>query len=116
MAVSKSLQNEWCYLQRVFPDCDEYFSPLRKILWEQFFPALHGNPLNEEEYQIQEKPVRMAGLGIRDPVASSKHSFNTSLKATKLLSDAILSKISLDIDSYESEMLRVAKEMKKLIN
>ena len=114
VAVSKSLQNEWCYLQRVFPDCDEYFSPLRKILWEQFFPALHGNPLNEEEYQIQEKPVRMAGLGIRDPVASSKHSFNTSLKATKLLSDAILSKISLDIDSYESEILRVAKEMKKL--
>ena len=47
-------------------------------------------------------------------MASSKHSFNTSLKATKLLSDAILSKISLDIDSYESEILRVAKEMKKL--
>ena len=36
------------------------------------------------------------------------------MKATKLLSDAILSKISLDIDSYESEILRVAKEMKKL--
>ena len=85
-----------------------------KILWEQFFPALHGNLLNEEEYQIQEKPVRMAGLGIRDPVTSSKHSFNTSLKATKLLSDAILSKISLDIDSYASEILRVAKKMKKL--
>ena len=64
MAVSKSLQNEWCYLQRVFPDCDEYFSPLRKILWEQFFPALHGNLLNEEEYKIQAKPVQMAGLGI----------------------------------------------------
>ena len=48
VAVSKSLQNKWCYLQE-FSQIVMNTSPLRKILWEQFFPALHGNLLNEQE-------------------------------------------------------------------
>ena len=28
VAVSKSLQNEWSYLQRVFPTCGELFYPI----------------------------------------------------------------------------------------
>ena len=69
VAVSKSLQNEWSYMQQVFPDCEELFSPLRQSLMNEFFPALTGNPINEQEYNILDKPIRMAGLGIRDPVA-----------------------------------------------
>ena len=71
VAVSKSLQNEWSYMQRVFPDCEELFSPLCQSLMNEFFPALTGNPINEQEYNILEKPIRMAGLRIRDPVASA---------------------------------------------
>ena len=52
VAVSKSLQNEWSYMQWVFPDCEELFSPLRQSLMNEFFPALTGNPINEQEYNI----------------------------------------------------------------
>ena len=59
VAVSKSLQNEWIYMQRVlnFPDCEELFSPLCQSLMNEFFPALTGNTINEQEYNILEKPL-----------------------------------------------------------
>ena len=90
VAVSKSLQNEWSYLQRIHPDCDELFNPLRTALINHFIPSLIGNPITEIEFQIFEKPTRMAGLGIRDPVNNSIQAFNTSLESTKILSTSIL--------------------------
>jgi hypothetical protein len=113
VAVSKSLQNEWGYLQRVFPDCQELFSPLRKTLMEDFIPSLVGNPISEIEFKIMEKPTRLAGLGIRDPVSSSKQYFETSTKATELLSKAIISNSSIDIDEYEKSMHAITSGMKK---
>ena len=90
VAVSKSLQNEWSYLQRVLPECEELFSPLCQSLLNEFFPALTGTPINDLEFSILEKPTRMAGLGIRDPVASSKHCYETSKAATKILSESMV--------------------------
>ena len=106
VAVSKSLQNEWSYLQRVFPDCETLFSPLRVTLLklEDFIPSVVGNQINETDFNIIEKPTRLAGLGIRDPVASSKHCYETSKKATELLSKAITQNSFIDIDEYEKSM------------
>ena len=112
VAVSKSLQNEWSYMQRVFPDCEELFSPLCQSLINKFFPALTGNPINEQEYNILEKPIRMAGVGIRDPVASAKHSFETSKRATKMLTESMIAGTPVNIDLYELNLKEVTKEMK----
>ena len=60
------MQNEWNYLQRIFPDSEELFSLLRQTLFDDFFPALTANDLSDTEKNILEKPTRMAGLGIRD--------------------------------------------------
>ena len=38
IAVSKAMQNEWNYLQRIFPDSAELFSPLHQLLFNDFFP------------------------------------------------------------------------------
>ena len=66
VAVSKSLQNEWSYLQRIHPDCDELFNPLHTALINNFIPFLIGNPITEIEFKIFDKPKRVAGLGIQD--------------------------------------------------
>ena len=58
-----------------------------------------------------EKPTRLAGLGIRDPVSSSKQYFETSKKATELLSKAILS--NSNIDKHEKSMHAITSGMKK---
>ena len=113
IAVSKAMQNEWNYLQRIFPDSAELFSPLRQTLFNDFFPTLTGATLSDTEINIIEKPTRMAGLGIRDPVASAQISFETSRKATTKLCESILTGNAVDIDSYENDLKLVTREMKK---
>ena len=61
VAVSKALQNEWNYLQIIFPNSDELFSPLRQTLFEEFLPAITCCPLNKIETQMIEKPMRING-------------------------------------------------------
>ena len=60
-------------MQRVFPGCEELFYPLRCALKDSFLPSLTQQSITEELFQILKKPTRMAGLGIRDPVQSSKN-------------------------------------------
>ena len=79
---------------------------------------LRGEPQNlkktitEELFQTLEKPTRMAGLGIRDPVQSSKHAFETSVKATVMLSDAIVNTGKIDIDIYERSLCAASRNEK----
>ena len=112
MAVSKALQNEWNYLQRIFPNSEELFSPLRQTLFEEFLPALTGCPLTEIETQIIEKPTRMVGLGIRDPVTSAKYAFETSTRATSMLQESLVSGSAVNLDAYEKDLKAVTNERK----
>jgi len=110
------LQNEWNYLQRIFPDSEELFFPLRQTLFDDFFPALTANDLSDTEKNILEKPTRMAGLGIRDPVTSAQISFETSKRATTMLCESILTGNAVDLDLYEKDLKTVTREMKKIKN
>ena len=80
------------------------FSPLRQTRFDDFFPALSACDLSDTEKNIFEKPTRMAGLGIRDPVASAQISFETSQRATIKLCESILTGNSVDIDSYKNNI------------
>ena len=48
-ALTRSLQFEWCHLQRVMPDIAGFFAPLRKVLNDLFYPTLLGGPVSEHE-------------------------------------------------------------------
>jgi len=41
-ALSKSLQHEWIFLQRVIPECSTLFVDLEKTLLSSFLPAVFG--------------------------------------------------------------------------
>ena len=40
IALSKSLQCEWSYLQQVMHNCGDAFVPLQDAIFEVFYPAL----------------------------------------------------------------------------
>ena len=52
-------------------------------------------------------------MGIRDPVFNSIQAFNTSFESTKILSKSISTGNAVDIDSYETTLIEVSKQMKK---
>ena len=67
MALTKSLQCEWVYLQRVVSDCHSLFAPLENIIFSLFLPAMFGCEISSLEFELFSLPVRFGGLGILLP-------------------------------------------------
>jgi len=79
MALTKSLQFEWAYLQRVVPNCADAFEPLRDM---KFWPTVLGEGISQQEKILFSLPTRKGGLGVRDPVESAQFSHSVSVEGT----------------------------------
>jgi hypothetical protein len=100
--LSKSLQAEWQYVQRVTPNISQAFAPLEKAIAEVFLPALLD--LNTEETAklrpLIALPVRHGGLGIPDPSTTGAFCFDASTAITSLLTSTLLNGTSLDVQEH----------------
>ena len=86
VTLSKSIQNEWLYVQRVVADSEYAFIPLKEIIKNLFLPNLSGLEFDNKETDILCRPTCYLGLGIHDPVKTASNQF------TKLLSDMVQTK------------------------
>ena len=68
VALSKSVQNEWLFIQRVVAQSESAFSPLSDAIKHHFIPSLFGSSCNELEISLACRPTRHLGIGILDPV------------------------------------------------
>jgi hypothetical protein len=68
-AVSKSLQHEWSYLQRVTEDCCLHFKPLEELIQNTFLPSLFGIDLTKYPHirTLTALPVKQGGISIPNP-------------------------------------------------
>ena len=89
VALTRSLQNEWSFLQRVVPHCGHHFQQVENALACNFIPSLLGHVITPIDRDLFSLPVRHGGLGIRNPTTTADSSYSTSRCATQLLSDAI---------------------------
>ena len=64
-ALSKSLQCEWSYLQRVMHNCGDAFVPLQDAIFKAFYPALVKGDLSDA----------FDGLGINNPTEIASLSY-----------------------------------------
>lgn len=64
VALVKSLQQEWSFVQRVSLDCSNLFSDIEHSLLNNFLPSLLGttNNITSDERLLFSLPVRMGGL------------------------------------------------------
>jgi len=97
IAISKSLQNEWNYIQRVVEDTDESFKKLKDALCNQFLPEICGFEIEEFDAELMLRPSKFGGIGIRDPVKTAEIAYKTSLQSSEILKNGIISGTSLDI-------------------
>ena len=88
--LTKSLQNEWGYIQRVVTNLEKTFTLLKTTLEQSFLPALFGSNVEPVESSLFMLSSCNGGLGIRDPVATSVIAFQSSKEGTKFLSDLLL--------------------------
>ena len=88
-ALSKSLQFQWSYMQRVVPNCEPCFEILRNASNDIFWPALFQGTVSDSEKKLFSLLARLGGLGIRDPLSTAVSSFANSRKCTAHIDDAI---------------------------
>ena len=89
LTCTKSLQNEWTFLQRVTPDCQCLFSDLETVISNSFIPTLFGQECSTNDRSLFSLPLRLGGLNIRNPTTTASTHYSASRSATAVLTDAI---------------------------
>ena len=110
IALSKSIQNEWLYVQRVVADSEYAFIPLQQIIKNLFFPNLSGLEFDNKETDLLCRPTHHLGLGIHDPVKTASNQFTVSKIATSFLTQTIITGTPLDISLHEASLRNGANE------
>ncbi|KAL5484235.1 hypothetical protein EMCRGX_G020696 [Ephydatia muelleri] len=92
-ALSKSMQFEWSYMQRILPSYEEAFTPIWNTLYQYFWPAIFEGTISDHEKQLFSIPARLGGMGVRNPIESAKIAYTTSRAGTRNIVDAIKGKM-----------------------
>ena len=101
-AFTRSLQSEWQYVQRVSPDCYNFFSALNKDV-ENFTAAILGDGDGDDlTYELARVPVRYGGGGLLCPNALVNANRNDSRSATCHLVESLLENEDLDLKAHQT--------------
>ena len=111
-ALSKSLQFEWSYLQRVLPNFGTSFAPLRDVINKKFWPSVFGGQISNSEQHLFSLPTRLGGMGIFDSVELANVA-TTSRACTNLVVDAIKNNADFVVSSYSVNIRSVKTEKHK---
>ena len=110
-ALSKSLQFQWSYMQRVVPNCEFCCEILRNALNDIFWPALFQGTVSDSEKKLLSLPVHHGGLGIRDPLSTAVSSFANSRKCTFHLVDAVKCNSSFSVFNHIDHLSKLHWEL-----
>ena len=112
-AVSKSLQHEWSYLQRVTEDCCLHFKPLEELIQNTFLPSLFGIDLTKYPHirTLTALPVKQGGISIPNPKEMAEVNYHTSKSCTSHLSDSLLGCHPFNYNTHRETARNKKKDM-----
>ena len=116
IGLTKSLQTEWTYLQRIQPGIEEHFRPIEDALANNFIPALFGDTESTNAQALRDLialPCRFGGLGIPDPCTTAERQLANSMELTQPLTDSLLARTDLPIANYLDHARDVTTAAKK---
>ena len=116
VALTKSLQCEWVYLQRVVLDCRSLFAPLENIISSLFLPAMFGCEISSLESELFSLPVRFGGLGILLPRLLANPLFAASRSATRAIVDSIRFVQGFELDVHDDLIVSAHRSYQQVCN
>lgn len=101
--LTKSLQAEWTYRQRVLRDSGPEFHPVEAALSKVFIPALlgHDNPPVDMIRELMALPVKGGGIGIPNPFRNAKAQFTASRAMTVERTASLTHHMELDVKAHQ---------------
>ena len=113
-SFTKAISHRWTYVQRTIPNISNLFQPLEEAIRTKFIPAIVGRAVSDIERQMLALPVRLGGIGIRDPTTTADLEYLISATVTNTLADVIVSQ-DKDFSNYDSaKVLQEIQRMKTL--
>lgn len=105
VSLTKSLQSQWIFQQRVSPNCGNLFGILEQALSTQFIPSLFGQDRSPLERLLYSLPIRMGGLNIQNPTTTASHAYSSSSRSSAyILTESIKSHTLFRISDHESNI------------
>jgi hypothetical protein len=108
--LTKSLQTEWTYLQRVVPNIAAKFQQVEDAIAQDFLPALFDSEPPDRD--ITQLPVRLAGLGVPDPWLHAQRHFKTSQAMTEPICFSLGKGTTLNATEYCTTSIRILQDHK----
>ena len=112
--LTRSLQQEWLFVQRVVPGIQGLFAPVEEANAEAFIPILVGGALVDCRSLrcLMALPVKRGGMGLPNPVLTADPSYSTSVEVTWTLTESLQKgdPEAFDLEEY-SKVGQAAKEM-----
>ena len=90
--LTKSLQHEWAFIQRVIPDIAKELQPLQDTIVSSYLPNLFGTTFSSSHQYVNtiaSLPIKHSGLSIHNPVSSSPNYYRDSQQLTSHLIDSL---------------------------
>ncbi|KAI5742861.1 hypothetical protein M8J77_012006 [Diaphorina citri] len=115
--LTKSLQFEWSFIQRVVDGCNDEYMPLKDVLHSCFLPSLFGREINDIEKELIHLPARLGGLGINDPMKAAETSYEVSVSCNSKIVHSIKTGEPLDVQQHNMWVqgkLKVQKALKRI--
>ena len=108
------LCRRWTFLMRSTPQISHLLQPIEDVINNVFLPSIIGKSITELERKIIALPVRFGGMGIPNPTLVADTEYQSSLKITSTLQNAIKTQQStLDNNENRNEMKRLKYQIKK---
>uniref|UniRef100_A0A8D8WJ63 Reverse transcriptase domain-containing protein n=1 Tax=Cacopsylla melanoneura TaxID=428564 RepID=A0A8D8WJ63_9HEMI len=98
--MTKSLQSEWSFIQRVVENCQEEYIPLREIIQSTLVPAIFQHEISPNEHELFHLPTRYGGLGIHDPVETATHAFEVTTEKCRVLVNSLIKQEPLNLQDH----------------
>ena len=89
VALTKSLQHGWFFLQRLAKNSSLLFQKLDEALFSHFIPSLFNHPCTPSERLLFSLPIRNGGLNISVPTLTALTNYASSQLASVLLTESI---------------------------
>ena len=102
VALTKSLQCEWQYVQRVTKDCGADFKPVEEAIASSLLPSLLQEKVSPVDRLLYGLPVKFGGLGVADPTTTADAAFRTSRAAAEHLVQAIKGEESFQLAKHRN--------------
>ena len=110
-ALTHGLMGRWTFLTQTTESAGSLLKPVERAISYKLIPLITGrDPPGEQERKMLSLPVRLGGLGIKNPTVSAGLEFKLSRQTTKPLTEMLMNQRQEEVDHVCLAVIALRRE------